>query len=300
VQVDGAGLLNSHTFKTGATDWPWQYSPAMKRGAEANTIRMEVSGQRVRVFANGVFVFERLHEKIRPNSTLTLFAFGKQPPEDIRILSVQVWAPAPAGTARAAVAPPASTPVPILARSTPAPIAALPSDLFSPQNAGLWKTTGGIFRVEGGNWTTSHPLAGHGVAWYTKQAYSDFILRLEFLCENPKSNSGVFVRSPIQMADPNSAANGYEIQISGDPKERQPTGAIYGILPPTSVPQRVGWNSMEITAVRQDFTVTLNGVVTNRFVGIRALAGYIGLQCHHAGPVKFRNVRITDLSATGR
>ncbi len=299
VQVDGAGMLNSHTFKAGASDWPWQYSPAMRRGAEANTIRIEATGQRVRVFANGVFVFEREHQKIRPNSNLVLFAFGKLPPEDVRIISVQVWAPASAAPLSGLA----------LAKSMraggagvgpPTPVAPLPADLLSPQNAGFWKTAGGIFRVEGGAWTTSHPQMGHGTTWYTKQTYSDFTLRLEFLTETLTANSGVEVRSPAQLVRPNDTASGYEIQILGDPKDPQPTGAIYGIKPPTSVPQRAGWNSLEITVVKQEYTVTLNGVVTNRFTGERALAGYIGLQCHHGGPVKFRNVRITDLSGTAR
>jgi hypothetical protein len=228
-----------------------------------------------------------------------LYTFGKKAPIDARLLSVQIWQPATAA-ALSGPALAASTPAPAAARSTPAPAAALPAELFSAQNAGFWKTTGGIFRVEGGNWTTSHPLPRWGVAWYTKQKYSDFTLRLEFLCENPKSNSGVFVRSPLQVPEPSSFADGYEIQIAGDPKEPQPTGAIYGIRPPTSVPQKVGWNTLEISVVKQDYTVALNGVVTNRFAGDRAAAGYIGLQCHHAGPVKFRNVRITELSGTGR
>ena len=247
---------------------------------------------------------ERTHQRLRPASALTVYTFGKKAPVDVRLLSVQVWAPTFTGATT--VNPPAplpSTPAPVTFRATPAPVPALPVDLLSPQNAGFWKTAGGIFRVEGGAWTTSHPLTGAGVAWYTKQTYSDFTLRLEFLTETPTANSGVFVRSPAQLMHP---SEGYEIQIVGDLKDPQPTGALlpggamYGIRRPTSVPQRAGWNSMEITVVKQDYTITLNGVVTNRFTGNSALAGYIGLQCHHGGPVKFRNLRITDLSGTGR
>jgi predicted Ser/Thr protein kinase len=312
VQVDGAAMLNSHTFAKDGVEWPWQYSPAMKRGAEANTIRIEATGQRVRVFANGVFVFERLHQKMRPNSNLALFCFGKQPPEDVRILSVQVWAPtalsglalekaramAASTPAAAPSSPFPSTPAPLLVRSTPA--GAQPVDLFSAANIGAWQGIGGTLRTELGCWTTQRAQTGHGVVWYTKRPYANFTLRLEFMTESPKSNSGVFVRSPTQVADPNGTRDGYEIQILGDLKDPQPTGAIYSNAPPSSVPQKGGWNTMEITVVKQDYTVTVNGVVTNRFVGKGALSGYLGLQCHHAGAVKFRNVRITDLSGGAR
>jgi hypothetical protein len=306
VQVDGAGMLNSHTFSKDGVDWPWQYSPAMRRGAEANTIRIEATGQRVRVFANGILVFERLHQRIRPNSCLTLFCFGKQPPEDVRILSVQAWAPpnpaAPSGlTLAKAMFVPASTPAPVAVRSMPVPVPVrstpavpMPVDLFSAQNIGAWQGIGGHLRAELGCATTQRERPGYGVVWYTKQTFADFTLRLEFQNESPKSNSGVFVRSETQKEDANGA---YEIQIYGDLKDPQPTGAIYNIQPPSAVPQRGGWNSMEITVVKQEYTVTLNGVVTNRFTGNRALSGYLGLQCHKSGAVKFRNVRITELPA---
>ncbi|HEV7402281.1 MAG TPA: protein kinase [Chthoniobacteraceae bacterium] len=299
VQVDGAGLLNSHTFANGAVDWPWEYSPAMKRGPEANLIRIEATGQRVRVFANGLLVLDRLHEKIRPNSNLVLFAFGKRPPEDVRILSVQVWTPTEQ-VALSGLSLLKSRQLAAAAAATPAPASAPPEELFSPQNIGFWKNAGGQFRMEAGAWTASHPQPGKGVVWFTKRTYSDFTLRLEYLKGVPTANSGVFIRSPTQLVDPNDNGSAYEIQIFGDPKAPQPTGAIYGIQPPTSVPQREGWNSMEITVVKQVIVVTLNGVVTNRFVGNRAPAGYLGLQCHHGGAVKFRNVRITDLSGVGR
>jgi hypothetical protein len=62
------------------------------------------------------------------------------------------------------------------------------------------------------------------------------------------------------------------------------------------------WNSYEIKAVGQSYTVILNGhkVVDNwTGTGGRGTGGYIGLQNHHEGSrVRFRNLRIKELDRT--
>jgi hypothetical protein len=55
----------------------------------------------MRVFANGVFVFERSHP-LPADAVLTLFAYNNDPPPvEVRVSSVQVWVPRPAPAAAA-------------------------------------------------------------------------------------------------------------------------------------------------------------------------------------------------------
>ena len=128
-----------------------------------------------------------------------------------------------------------------------------------------------------------------------KQEFGDLEILLQFKADEPTSNSGVFLRCPSI----DNSALGYEVQIYGRSGKDQPTGAIYGCQPPTSVPLKgVGeWNDLDITVVGQKYTVSLNRQVVNIFVGNRGTSGYVGIQNHGAGSAQIRNVRIKDLSA---
>jgi hypothetical protein len=138
-----------------------------------------------------------------------------------------------------------------------------------------------------------------GVYWYSMRPYRDFVIRLEYALEGPTSNSGVFVRLPALGDDPTLATDkGYEIQIYGGAKKVQQTGAIWGFQGPNSFPQRREWNEMEISAIGQRYTVTLNGQKVNEFTGTRSEEGYIGLQNYGGASVRIRNVRIKDLSTS--
>ena len=141
--------------------------------------------------------------------------------------------------------------------------------------------------------------------------------QLDWLRHRSDDNSSVFVRFP----DPGSkgyqntawvAVNfGFEIQIDetaspdGAPWHR--TGAIYNqqqqqfSLQPA---RPVGdWNTYEIHAQGQTYTVFLNGVQVTRFENSDATRGlpttdaapsYFGVQAH-TGRVAFRNIRIHTL-----
>jgi cytochrome c len=98
---------------------------------------------------------------------------------------------------------------------------------------------------------------GMGLLWYTKKKYNDFI--------RENDNSGVFVRFSDPGNDPWIAVNtGYEIQIDdlalpeGRPVHK--TGAIYGLAAPATLASKpVGeWNTFEIKAIDQNYTVILN------------------------------------------
>jgi len=76
------------------------------------------------------------------------------------------------------------------------------------------------------------------------------------------------------------------------------TGGIFSFAAPSEVASNpVGeWNSYEIHAVGQSYTVILNGVQVTTFTGSRSTKGYVGLQNHDdTSTVTFRNVRIMEL-----
>jgi len=160
---------------------------------------------------------------------------------------------------------------------------------------------------------------GPGLLWYTREAFGDFVLELEWQYADRTDNSGVFIRVPgLNSSDPQNdwtvaVDRSYEIQI--DPRgfnsekniENDPlrsTGAIYNLSPPTRIDVARGpwqWNTFVIEAVRNRVKVTLNDVLVNDFTdpAPRSLRGHIALQNHHRGSkVQFRNIRIRSLPAT--
>jgi hypothetical protein len=146
---------------------------------------------------------------------------------------------------------------------------------------------------------------GMGLLWYTNRMYGDFILKIDWRVKRRSDNSGIFIRFSDPDADPwNAVKTGYEIQIDDlalpDGRADHRTGAIYDIVPPaTLASKQVGeWNTFEIRALGQNYTVILNEItVIPKFCGTRLIRGYIGIQNHDAeSHVLFRNIRIKDLS----
>lgn len=164
---------------------------------------------------------------------------------------------------------------------------------------------------------------------YTKKKYSDVIYRFEFCFAEPGVNNGVGLRTNIGT---DAAYDGMEIQVLDHDAPiykglhpYQQHGAVYGIIVPKRVKfGKVGtWNTEEIRAVGDHITVTVNGEVvldgnireacqghnvapngekTNPYTvdhknhpGLFNKEGYISF-CGHGPGVKFRNVRIKDLS----
>jgi choline dehydrogenase-like flavoprotein len=211
-----------------------------------------------------------------------------------------------------------------LARRTAATVLAAvtpkPSTTFKPLYTGSladWQMAGfgGFLQV----FDILESTDGPGLLWYTREAFSDFVLALEWQYANRTDNSGVFIRVPaMNSADPQNdwqvAINGaYEIQI--DPRgfnsdtnaENDPlrsTGAIYNVNPPTRTDVARGpwqWNSLIIEAVGNRIKVTLNDVLVNDYADPkpRSLRGHIALQNHHTGSkVQFRNIRIKNVAPT--
>jgi len=168
---------------------------------------------------------------------------------------------------------------------------------------------------------------------YTKKEYSDFVLRFEFRFIREGVNNGIGIRTPMGV---DAAFEGMEIQILDhdapiykDIKNYQQHGSVYGVIAAKRVkfPPLGDWNVEEIRAVGDRITVTVNGEVIldgnireacqghcvgdpgekgNHYMidhrnhpGLFNKSGHLGLLGHGAG-IQFRNLRVLDLSASGR
>jgi glucose/arabinose dehydrogenase/type 1 glutamine amidotransferase len=151
-----------------------------------------------------------------------------------------------------------------------------PSGQFNLQSDGSIRSSGGL-----------------GMLWYTKKAYANFDLRLQFRDAAPgdnRANSGVFIRfpdlrTPVDQRPTGSCGTtgaarsspawvaiycGQEIQIyDGDSGEPQKTGSVYNFAPTTldkaGVTSKGSWNEYEIRVVGQHYTIMRNGAVINQF-----------------------------------
>lgn len=171
---------------------------------------------------------------------------------------------------------------------------------------------------------------GGGGNLYTVKEFSDFIYRFEFCFVREGVNNGVGIRTPMGV---DAAYEGMEIQILDHDapiykglREYQVNGSVYGIIPAKRQvsPELGTWNTYEVQAIGDNIKVTVNGEVIvdgnireacqghnvapdgagrNEYTvdhrnhpGLFNKSGHIGFLGHGAG-VKFRNIRIKDLSA---
>lgn len=164
-------------------------------------------------------------------------------------------------------------------------------------------------RLGNANWRVEEGaiVADRGSGFLVSRAsYGDFAMRFEFYAD-PHTNSGVFIRA----TDPATitAANAYEVNIWDErPEPRYGTGAIVDLAAVDPMPKAGGrWNTMEITAKGDSFTVVLNGQTTvNGARDGKHARGRIALQ-HGAGVrdaagvpndrgvIRFRKVEIRAL-----
>ncbi len=174
-------------------------------------------------------------------------------------------------------------------------------DLFSAKALKDWRQCGpGKFTIPAGvAWSTG----GMGLWWYAGRQYGDFVLRGEFMQEDPIADSGVFVRFPDPGQDPWIAVNqGHEMEI-GDPEPKDPTwrtGSIYPFCASTKA--NTGplgqWNRYEIACVGQRYRVRINGEIVLDWTDPqqRTIRGYIGLQNYNdSKTVRHRKLRIKAL-----
>ncbi len=185
--------------------------------------------------------------------------------------------------------------------------------LFDGKTLKGWVGDTGGYTVEDGT-LICNPKGGR---LFTKDEYSDFVLRFDFKLESG-ANNGLGIRTPIQ-GDP--AYVGMELQILDNSADRykdklkpyQYHGSIYGVVPAKrGFLKPVGlWNSQEVTCNGKHVKVVLNGETIvdaniqeastpktmdgRNHPGLERTSGHVGFLGHGAR-VEFRNIRIQPLT----
>ncbi|MFW6140009.1 MAG: family 16 glycoside hydrolase [Acidobacteriota bacterium] len=146
---------------------------------------------------------------------------------------------------------------------------------------------------------------GMGLFWYSRKAYQDFILELDFKCSRKDTNSGVFLRVPDIPVSNDYIYHSFEIQICDNEEGVHKTGAVYDAEAPTkdAFKETGEWNNFKITFQGDQIQVELNGEEVLDWTAeprgkVRDFAeeGYIGLQNHDSrSPVYFRNIFIKEI-----
>lgn len=185
--------------------------------------------------------------------------------------------------------------------------------LFDGRSLDGWTTTGNedAWLVKDGE---LHTTGADGWWLRTERMYRDFDLMLDFnVPEN--GNSGVGIRGSA-TGDP--AFTGMEIQIydnHGDQPAISHCGAVYNAIAPSvqAVNPHGEWNTYRIRLIGDTLDVWLNGQRIHEAQKLdsrgyfrspdqpipldrRLTTGYIAIQ-DHGNPVRFRNIKIRDLSA---
>ncbi|HEU4902287.1 MAG TPA: DUF1080 domain-containing protein [Flavisolibacter sp.] len=194
--------------------------------------------------------------------------------------------------------------------------------LFNGKDLTGWRHVGkGSMSVEDGL-VRGH--GGMGLLYYTGGKFSNCTIRVVYKMEKENSNSGVFIRIPIEPREEwMPVFYGYEVQIDNNPEasnedDTHATGCLYSLTKALCRPGKPGpqWNTMEITLDGLRTIVTVNGrkvtdykegdPVPERkfdfepFRGPRPQAGFIGLQNHGEDDVVFfKEVSVKPLSRAG-
>jgi HEAT repeat protein len=187
--------------------------------------------------------------------------------------------------------------------------------LFNGKNLDTWIGNKQSYVPEDGM-IVIKPESGSGGNLYTEKEYADFVFRFEFLL-TPAANNGLGIRTPLEG---DAAYIGMELQILDNTalvynnlQPYQYHGSVYGVIPAKrEYLKPVGeWNYEEVEAVGTQIKITLNGTVIvdgdiadprdngtmdhNDHPGLKNKTGHIGF-LGHGSVVKFRNIRIKDLT----
>lgn len=191
--------------------------------------------------------------------------------------------------------------------------------LFNGKDLTGFKHVGpGSHYVEDG---TIRSHGGMGLLYWTGGKISNSTIKVVYQMQKSNSNSGVFIRIPIEPREPwMPVFYGYEVQIDNHPEtsnedEYHVTGTLYSLTKPLAKPGKPGpeWNTMEITIKGPRTLVYVNGVKVTDYKegdptperkfdfepyrGLRPNSGYFGLQNHGDDDiVYFKEVAIKPLS----
>ncbi len=187
--------------------------------------------------------------------------------------------------------------------------------LFNGRNLDNWVGNTQSYVVEDGM-IVIKPENGSGGNLYTAKEFSDFVYRFEFML-TPAANNGLGIRTPLEG---DAAYVGMELQILDNDADvyaklqpYQYHGSVYGVIPARrGFLNPLGqWNYQEVYIKGTHIKITLNGTVildgdiagprdngtmdNNDHPGLKNTTGHIGF-LGHGSVVKFRNIRIKDLS----
>ncbi len=186
--------------------------------------------------------------------------------------------------------------------------------LFDGTNMHSWTGNTEEYILEEGN-IVMRPTKSFGGNLYTKDEFSNFVFRFEFML-TPGANNGLGIRTPMEG---DAAYMGMELQILDndapiykDLQVYQYHGSVYGVIAAKrGFLKPIGeWNYQEVIANGDNIKVTLNGEVIvegnlkeaskngtvdgKNHPGLLNKSGHIGF-LGHGSAVKFRNVRIKEL-----
>lgn len=185
--------------------------------------------------------------------------------------------------------------------------------LYNGKDLTGWKTTGNWIPQDDGS-LLIQPRDGekgwtrYDAYLFSDKKYKDFVADFEYSYP-PGGNSGFYFRVGDQ-SDP--VGKGIEAQILDSSTKEEPLtahdhGGIVGnaAAPTKNMSRPPGeWNRMVVTCIGTKCQVELNGEqivdvdLSKTPVSDRPLEGYIGFQDHgQPNDIKFRNIRIRDLSA---
>jgi 3-keto-disaccharide hydrolase len=181
--------------------------------------------------------------------------------------------------------------------------------LFNGKDLTGWKHVGpGKMYVDEGLIKTD---GGMGLLYWTGGKVGDCVIRVVYRMRDHNSNSGVFIRVPIEPREEWMPVHyGYEVQIDNEPEksnedDHHVTGTLYSLSTPLAKPGKPGpeWNTMEITLDGPRTIVFLNGVKVTDFKegdpvperkfdfepqrGPRPKEGWFGLQNHSKDDIVF-------------
>lgn len=187
--------------------------------------------------------------------------------------------------------------------------------LFDGTNMNSWMGNTTDYIIEDGDMVVRPQPGSHGNL-FTKDQFSDFVFRFEFRL-TPGANNGLGIRAPLEG---DAAYTGMELQILDneadiykDLEDYQYHGSVYGVIPAKRGHLKpVGeWNYQEVMVNGSKIKVTLNGHVIldgdleeatkngtldgKDHPGVDRDTGHIGF-LGHGSVVRFRNIRIKDLS----
>jgi hypothetical protein len=190
--------------------------------------------------------------------------------------------------------------------------------LFNGKDLTGWKHVGpGSMIVEDG---MIKGEGGMGLLYWTGEKFGNCTIHVEFKMQDTNSNSGVFIRIPIEPYEEwMPVFYGYEVQIDNQPElsgedDYHYTGMLYSLTKPLAKPGKPGpeWNTMDITLDGLRTIVYVNSVKVTDYKegdpvperrfdfepyrGPRSEYGYIGLQNHSDKDVVFfRKVAVKPL-----